>query len=159
MKLKKKKVRKIIATARIAVYVCFVFSIYSAFEQASLSQIAIENESRESYSRLFHFIGFYLGNGLPRFLVYAFCACLIIYKFDQFHESKWVGNPDKVNHPDNDTWVTLLLLGGVLVIFLFIWSANVILLSVCYFLVMLLEFGIYRTYLYYADYRHDIGSK
>ena len=150
MKLKKKKVRKIIATARIAVYVCFGFSIFSAIDNASFAQIATENESREYNSRLFHFIGFYLGNGLPRFLVYAFCACLIFYKFDQFHESRLVGH-------DHELWVVLLLFGGSFVFFWFIGVAHVISLSICYFFVMLLEFGIYRVYLYYADYRHDLN--
>lgn len=59
----------------------------------------------ENNSRLIaHFIGFYLGNGIPRFIVYGFCIGFIIYNY-----GKSVGKKEDVNFP----FVILFPLGAL----------------------------------------------
>lgn len=80
---------KIFRLMPVPLLLAFGFSIYSAIQTQPMQAIhEIYNEEqswKSTITKIIHFFGFYIGNGIPRFAVYLFCICYIKYNFNRFH--------------------------------------------------------------------------
>ena len=58
--------------------IAFVWSISTAISTDAFQSMS--EFGNDHFRKIFVFFGFYLGNGIPRFLIYAFCFCYMIYQ-------------------------------------------------------------------------------
>ena len=106
----------------------------------------IIDKPSEKWHLVAYFLGFYAGNGIPRFIIYGFCICYIKYNYDKFS-----GSFDDISFRA----IFLAIIPISLVYSLHdskdenytFWTGYEFTLWMAYILLILLEFVLYKNYL------------
>ena len=120
--------------------VAYLWSIATVFQTNGFQAIMDMPYKEGDWSALWHFVGFYLGNGIPRFAVYIFCVGYILYNYNQF-----AGDAEDTG---------CLMIGGLVVSLLFIKSipnqaedSKEYILWACYAVLLWCEWNLYQVFL------------
>ena len=64
--------------------IAFLWSVVSVIYTDGFQKMYEMPKIEGDLKHMLHFLGFYIGNGIPRFVIYLFCAGFIMYNYNKF---------------------------------------------------------------------------